>query len=115
MKAVARNVAMQNRMAVNLILASQQGVCKTIGMEYCTCMSDSSGPGMISDTEQSVQELHDTHDWKFFWWTVSMDWNMGSIPFEGTVVDCGIYCADCNFHCFDCLYLKVLLFQTNFD
>lgn len=37
-----KRMALQNRMALDLILASQGGVCEVIGTECCTYISDAS-------------------------------------------------------------------------
>ncbi|XP_039978794.1 endogenous retrovirus group PABLB member 1 Env polyprotein-like [Xiphias gladius] len=63
-----RGMVLQNRMALDLILASQGGVCKVLGWECCSYISDASSAvhDVVADTERGIQELHEDHDWNPF-------------------------------------------------
>ena len=63
-----RQVALQNRMALDLVLAAQGGVCKVINTECCTYISDATSAvhDVIADTEQGIKELHEDHGWNPF-------------------------------------------------
>ena len=63
-----RRVLVQDKMALDLILASQGGVCKVIGSECCTYISDASSAvhNVVADTERGIKELHEDHGWNPF-------------------------------------------------
>ena len=60
-----KKVALQNRMALDLLLAAQGGVCSLIGDECCTYVSDASESVRLlkQDTAQGLTELHENHGW----------------------------------------------------
>lgn len=63
-----KNIALQNRMALDLLLAAQGGVCKVIAAtECCAFVSDANQEisDMAHDTEQGVRELHQTYGFQF--------------------------------------------------
>uniref|UniRef100_A0AAQ4PU20 Cystatin domain-containing protein n=1 Tax=Gasterosteus aculeatus aculeatus TaxID=481459 RepID=A0AAQ4PU20_GASAC len=63
-----KHMVLQNRMALDLVLASQGGVCKIINTECCAYISDatSSVYDVVADTEQGIKELHEDHGWNPF-------------------------------------------------
>uniref|UniRef100_A0AAY5L3L8 Envelope protein n=1 Tax=Esox lucius TaxID=8010 RepID=A0AAY5L3L8_ESOLU len=63
-----RTVALQNRMALDMILASQGGVCKVVGSECCTYISDASQKviNLVQETNKGIEELHTVHGWDPF-------------------------------------------------
>lgn len=80
-----RHMVLQNRMALDLILASQGGVCKVVGTECCTYISDSSSAvhDVITDTEQGIKELHEDHHWNPFGGMQAMTGFWGSSVISG--------------------------------
>ncbi|KAJ8007625.1 hypothetical protein DPEC_G00096120 [Dallia pectoralis] len=60
-----RAVALQNRLALDMILASQGGVCKIVKSECCTFISDASQEvlDLVKETKTGVKELHEVHGW----------------------------------------------------
>lgn len=52
-------------MALDLILASQGGVCKIMGTECCTFILDSSKAVhvVVTDTGKGIKDLHQDHGW----------------------------------------------------
>ncbi|XP_034058965.1 uncharacterized protein LOC117537743 [Gymnodraco acuticeps] len=62
-----RTVALQNRMALDLLLAAQGGTCKVIGSECCSFISDATPEVMdiAHDTARGIKKLHETHGFAF--------------------------------------------------
>lgn len=52
---------LQNRMALDLLLAAQGGTCKVIGAECCSYVSDATSDmmDMVHDTAEGVKHLHE--------------------------------------------------------
>lgn len=58
-----KTIALQNRMALDLLLASQGGTCKVIGTECCTYVSDATDEvmDMVHNTQEGLKLLHEEH------------------------------------------------------
>lgn len=58
-----KNIALQNRMALDLLLAAQGGTCRVISVECCTYVSDATQEvmDMVHNTEHGISELHKKH------------------------------------------------------
>uniref|UniRef100_A0AAY5KKM9 Uncharacterized protein n=1 Tax=Esox lucius TaxID=8010 RepID=A0AAY5KKM9_ESOLU len=102
-----RSVALQNRMALDLILASQGGVCKVVGSECCTYISDASQKVnyLVQETKEGIEILHTVHGWDLR--VDFYDWSLGDDNIQ--VID---YCLSryCPIVCL--WYILVLFNQT---
>lgn len=58
-----KRLAIENRMTLDVVLASKGGSCKLIGVECCTYISDATQEvmDMVHSNELGVQELHQLH------------------------------------------------------
>ena len=74
-------------MALDLILASEGGVCKAIGSECCTYISDASSAvhDFVADTERGIKELHEDHGWNPFGGMKSMTGFWGASFLKGLI------------------------------
>ncbi|XP_034081668.1 uncharacterized protein LOC117552405 [Gymnodraco acuticeps] len=83
-----RTVALQNRMALDLLLAAQGGTCKVIGSECCSFISDATPEvmDMAHDTARGIKELHETHGFTFGELSGTFgSWGAGLVKFVVTV------------------------------
>ncbi|XP_034005616.1 uncharacterized protein LOC117497720 [Trematomus bernacchii] len=83
-----RTVALQNRMALDLLLAAQGGTCKVIGSECCSFISDATPEvmDMAHDTARGIKELHETHGFAFGDLTGTFgSWGGGIVKFIVTI------------------------------
>ncbi|XP_034078805.1 uncharacterized protein LOC117550475 [Gymnodraco acuticeps] len=83
-----RTVALQNRMALDLLLAAQGGTCKVIGSECCSFISDATPEvmDMAHDTVRGIKELHETHGFTLGDLTGTFgSWGAGLVKFAVTV------------------------------
>jgi len=82
-----RHMVLQNRMELDLILASQGSVCKVVGLECCTYISDSSSAvyDVITDTEQGIRDLYEDQKWNPFGGMEAMTGLWGSSLISGLV------------------------------
>ena len=84
-----KTVALQNRMALDLLLAAQGGTCALVGTECCSYVSDATGDvmDMIHDTVQGIKELHVEHGFDLGdFSSVFGSWGSGLVRFLITLV-----------------------------
>ena len=84
-----KTVALQNRMALGLLLAAQGGTCKVIGTECCFYISDATAEviDMAHDTAQGIKELHDKHGFNFGDFSGTLgSWGSGLVKFLTTLL-----------------------------
>lgn len=84
-----KNVAMQNRMALDILLAAQGGVCKVINTECCAYVSDATKDilDLVHSTEKGIQELHRQHGFNLGDMTgVFGSWGTGLVKFIFSIV-----------------------------
>ena len=62
-----KTITLQNRMVLDVMLASKGGACKVIGTECCSYVSDPTKAitRLHEDTQAGVQELHKNHGGEF--------------------------------------------------
>ncbi|XP_044193367.1 uncharacterized protein LOC122971009 isoform X2 [Thunnus albacares] len=83
-----KTVALQNRMALDLLLAAQGGTCKLIGSECCSYISDATADvmDMAHDTALGIKELHDSHGFNLGDFSgVFGSWGSGLVRFLTTL------------------------------
>lgn len=84
-----KTVVLQNRMALDLLLAAQGGTCKVIGTECCSYISDATAEvmDMAHDTAQGIKELHATHGFDLGDFSSTFGtWGSGILKFLTTIV-----------------------------
>ncbi|XP_053904285.1 syncytin-1-like [Malaclemys terrapin pileata] len=109
-----RQLALQNRMALDILLAAQGGTCALIGQECCVFVNDT-----YKDTFNRAAHLRDiarersdegswTHDWfdsLFSWFSSLTDWLKGLLK-EGVMILLMIMFIFCVFKLSMCIMSK---------
>lgn len=87
-----RTVALQNRMALDMLLAEKGGTCALIGSDCCTYIPDASEniTNIVQHIRQQVRELHQ-NDASPGLWSWLTDWSTGGwmiriMTFIGTII-----------------------------
>lgn len=83
-----KTVALQNRMALDLLLAAQGGTCKVLGSECCSYISDATTDvmNMVHDTAQGIKELHENHGLRWDFTGLFGSWGEGVVKLLATIV-----------------------------
>ena len=84
-----KTVALQNRMALDMLLAAQGGTCKLIGTECCSYISDATTDvmNMAHDTALGIKELHLEHGFNIGDFSgLFGSWGSGPVRFLATLM-----------------------------
>lgn len=112
-----RTMALQNRMALDIVLAEKGGTCTLIGAECCTYISDATQAvqDLKADTEKGVKELHEVHGWNPFGFMEGWMPSWGGAIMKGLIpiIVAGIlFCLGmmCVCGCLKLMWVKMLKF-----